>query len=183
MTTHHCKTYPHDPYCNCYNQTGEHMYHFKQFDTESQTYNCCHTINASLTQLRQLPSTEGDPLSLPVRDFFNALSSQEFSGCCYNPYFLNPDSGNSDTEYFVNNYGDLHQEYTVAQALYNQFIANPNTNPTMSGNNVVCPTGNFPYILSFRSSGQLYYNYAFFCSTNTNDIFSEYCCWRRGSRF
>jgi len=174
MTTHHCKTYPRDPYCNCYGPGGEHKYHYKQFDTESQTYNCCDSINASLMQLRQIPATEGDSLPNNVRQFFDTLSSKSFSGCCYDPYFINPNTGNSDTEYFIKNYENLYNEYNVSKSLYSQFIEGTTKPiPTMSSNNVTCSDNQVPFILSYRYPGQTYYNYSYFCSTNTNDSFQS----------
>ena len=171
MTTHHCGTYQSSPYCNCYNQTGEDKYHYKQFDIESQTYNCCDQITASLVQLKDIPDTDQDDLPDAIT-FFDALSTKSYNGCDYTKYTTNPETNTQDIVYFKDNYRELYNNYVSVAAAYNGFIKGQ-VSPEMDRNNVRCPVNSYPYILSYRSPTQTYYNYAFICSPNNNDAFSS----------
>ena len=70
MASHHCRTYPQDPYCSCYNQAGEPQYHYKQFDTLGQTYNCCDQITVSLNQLDDILEEGDTTITENAKDFF-----------------------------------------------------------------------------------------------------------------
>ena len=153
MTTHHCGTYSTSPYCNCYDQTGEDKHHYKQFHIDSQTYNCCDQITASLTELRDVAGGAG-PFPSAI-DFFTNTDYIKISGCCYKPYLTNPETGSTDIEYFQKNYSELYHDYVGLYALYNSFIQGTNP-PTMNGNNVKCDANYYPYILSYRSPNQTY---------------------------
>lgn len=171
MATHHCGTYSSSPYCNCYNQTGEDKQHYKQFDIESQTYNCCDQITASLIQLSDIPEVGETILPNTPLVFFNRLSTKSYNGCCYKPYFTNSDTGEEDdVQYFQTNYTDLYYNYLTVETLYNNFVAGKVT-PTMLGNNVTCGGTCYPFILSHKSPNETYHNYTFICSENTNDVF------------
>ena len=173
MTTHHCGTYPTSPYCHCYNQTGEDKYHYKQFDLDTQTYNCCDRISASVFQLKGLPETNNGADPLPqTLEFFQSLGKTSFSACCYQPYLTNPDTGSVDVDYFRVTYKELYHNYIALQGVFNNFIAGTSP-PVMNGNNVQCADSTFPFILSYRAPNETYYNYTFICSDNTNGVFSN----------
>ncbi len=167
MTTHHCGTYQTNPYCNCYNQTGEDKHHYKQFHIDTQTYNCCDQITASLTELKLVAGTNPFPNAL---DFFQNPDYINISGCCYEPYLTNPNTGTIDIEYFQDSYKELYHNYVATAGVYNTFIHGTSA-PVMNRNNVTCDAGHYPYILSYKSPSQTYYNYSFICSKNTNDVF------------
>lgn len=171
MTTHHCGTYPNDPYCNCYNDTGGNLYHYKQFDSETQTFNCCDQITVSLKQLKPLADPVPGTITKTPEEFFSSLSSEGLTGCCYEPYFKNPETGSSDENYFINNYPALYNDYLTTVTLYNQYLKN-NIHPVTENNFVKCSSGNYPYVISYKSPGQVYEKYSYICSNSSNDVFS-----------
>lgn len=169
MTTHHCGTYKTSPYCNCFNQTGEDKHHYKQFHIDTQTYNCCDQITNSLNELRPVAGGAGNAFP-SAQDFFTNTAYVTMSGCCYDPYLTNPETGTQDIEYFQVNYTELYHNYVGLASLYNTFLKDT-TAPTMNGNNVTCEPNNYPFILSYRAPNQTYYNYSFICSSRTNNVF------------
>lgn len=178
MTTHHCEKHSLDPYCNCYSETGEDLHFYKQFDTVNQTYNCCDRITSSLQQLSEIASG-GSIQPGNAKNFFQNLSNTVKNGCCYKSYFGPTNSPAEEQKYFIKNHEQLYNNFMTVRVLYNQFIYDKPL-PTMdtAGGNVVCDTDSsgsdtIPYILSYRSPGELYYNYSYICSSRNNSVFTN----------
>lgn len=172
MTTHHCGTYLSDPLCNCYNEKGDQQHHYKQFDTVKQVYSCCDHIYIPLRRLGELATPVDGTLNMDALTFFNDIYENNLTGCCYTQYFLDPDTQTTSNPYFIKNYPQLNNDFFTVTSLYNQFIADT-TPPVTDNNNVTCTAaGYFPYILEYKSPGEVYYNTSYICSQNTNDVFN-----------
>lgn len=165
MTTHHCSVYPSDPHCNCYTQGGENQYHFKQFSEKHQTYNCCDQINITLEQMRMLEEELGN-FPATRKDFFEKIYEKNFTGCQFDKYLKE-----STTE----EYNKIATNYVTLKNLYDNFInGNEKTKVSQDGDNITCQDPNYtPYILSYRSPGEIYYNYAYICSPKGNEVFNN----------
>ena len=167
---HQCGSYPLDANCICYNHKGATKHHFKQFDESSQTYQCCNELNVSLKELRNYNETEGGEITGTAIDFFKTISSKGMTGCCYVDYFTN-DNLEESLDYFTTNYYPLYNQYLVTAKLYKQFMQGTNKVPVSDTTNITCPASYFPYILSYKSPGQIYYNNSYICSPTSNDAF------------
>ena len=167
---HQCGSYPLDANCICYGQKGAPKHHFKQFDESSQTYQCCNELNVSLKELRKFNTTEGVGIDTTAIEFFKTINSKGLTGCCYVDYFTDGDL-KENLDHFTTNYEPLYTQYLVTTKLYNQFMKESNNVPDSDTTNIKCPDNYFPYILSYKSPDQVYYNNSYICSQTSNDAF------------
>ena len=172
MVRHHCGTYSTDTYCSCFDQRGVYLEHYKQFNENRQTYECCDKINVSLSELYyHYGTSEGASINDPPYEFFQNLYTKKLSGCSFHDYFV--ENGTSSTNNFIKNYKELYYDYQTVTAVYNNFVAGKSQPSSTIPNYVKCEDPNhIPYILEYKSPNQVYYNNSYICSQKKNNVFT-----------
>ena len=168
---HKCGTYPFKSDCVCLDDKGETMSYYKQFNEDTQTYECCNRLNISLKKLRDYNGADaGGEITDTAIEFFKKINSEQMTGCCYVKY-ITDGNFNENTKVFTENHEPLYNQYLTTTKLYNQFMKDTNNVPTTDTGNVKCENGHFPYILSYKSPDEIYYKNAYVCSQTSNDAF------------
>ena len=166
MALNQCGTYSTDTYCQCYSQEGQNTPYFKQFNEDKQIFFCCNYVEPSLVELRNWKGTgNGELISGDAFSFFSSILENGLTGCCYLPYFQDPiGQGPSSQTNLEDNYPDLNNSYQTILRLYNQFVATPKEPPTQVDGGISCPLPDTnPYILSYKTPGQVYQNFSYVC--------------------
>ena len=166
-----CEKYPLNTYCTCENDNTTDNEHFKQFDQGSQKFICCDNLtNISLSDLKKYNTTTDRVDWSTTKEFFETIESEGITGCDFTKYYVGSTSADQEN-YFINNYNDIYESVRTVSRLYNEFLSEKPL-PVSNGHNVSCSSGFYPYILSYRSPGDVYYNFSYICSENSNGVFN-----------